>query len=226
MTPKKHKPTRPYGGIDARERRKARQEAFVKAGLEAFGTTGYVNSTIKDICEIAGLTQRYFYESFRSKEDLLVAVYRKLIEDIESEARVIFEQCKDSPEDMVYKLLKMFYQRFKDDRRLVRVQLFEVLGVSPRVDSEYQSAMSTLTDWIKLTMFSVFPGLQEKCRDGAVIFTGLAGAMIQIAHQWVAEGLTIPVEEVVYQTSNMFFVLGKYYKASPKNPSKMTMHPS
>lgn len=33
------------------ERRKARRETFIEAGLESFGTIGYVRSTIRGICQ-------------------------------------------------------------------------------------------------------------------------------------------------------------------------------
>lgn len=211
MAQRKYRPTQPYGGIKARERKATRRATFIEAGLEAFGTIGYVRSTIKDICQIAGLTQRYLYESFQDKEDLLVAVYRKLIMDIEEEARIISDQSGIAPDDKARQILKMFYQRFKDNPRRARVQLFEVLGVSTRVDREYQFAMLKLADWIKLIMVNIFPGHQTAFNEPTIIFTGMAGAIIQIAHQWVLDGLKMPVEKIVDQSFTMVFTLGKYY---------------
>jgi len=57
------------------ERRKKTDRS---TGLEAFGTRGYAKTNIKMICGVAGLTERYFYESFRHKEDLCVPYYREL----------------------------------------------------------------------------------------------------------------------------------------------------
>lgn len=207
----KTSPTRPYAGIDAAERRKSRHNAFVEAGLESFGTIGYARSTIKGICDFAGLTQRYFYESFKDKEDLLIAVYRKLISDIESDARAIIEIPGLSPEDMALQGLTMFFQRFKDDPRRARVQLFEVLGVSPRVDEEYRSAMITLADWIRLFMIMVYPGLGETWTETGIIPTGAAGAIIQISSQWVLDGLKTPIDGMAEQVIDAFRVLGRYY---------------
>lgn len=214
MKQKKYKTTQQYGGIKAQERREKRRETFVEAGLEAFGTIGYGRSTIQDICKIAGLTQRYLYESFKDKEDLLVAVYQKLINDIETESRMVFEQSQSSSEDKMRELLKRFYQRFKDDPRRARVQLFEVLGVSSRVDKEYQSAMIKLADWIEKIMLSIFPEFKEKCEENNIVFMGGAGAIIQIAHHWTLEGLKIPVDQIVDETMKIFFTLGKYYPES------------
>lgn len=38
--------------------------------------TGYRNATVKAVCEAAGLTERYFYESFSNSEELLVASFQ------------------------------------------------------------------------------------------------------------------------------------------------------
>ena len=211
MTQKRYRATQPYGGIDARERKAARRETFVEAGLEAFGTIGYARSTIADICKEAGLTQRYFYESFKDKEALLVAVYRKLIGDIEEDARIIFDQPDISLDDKGRKMLQTFYQRFKDNPRRAQVQLFEVLGVSPLVDSEYRAGMIKLSDWCKIIANTIFPEFPSPHGEQTVIFTGMAGAIIQIAHQWVLDGMKMEVEEIVDQISNMLFTLGKYY---------------
>jgi AcrR family transcriptional regulator len=37
--------------------------------------SGYRNTTVKAVCEAAGLTERYFYESFANSEALLVAAF-------------------------------------------------------------------------------------------------------------------------------------------------------
>ncbi len=210
MTQKTY-PTRSYGGIDAAERRMTRRATFVEAGLESFGTIGYARSTIKGICGIAGLTQRYFYESFNDKEDLLVAVYRKLISDIETEAKGIMEMPGPTPEDMALQGLTMFFRRFKDDPRRARVQLFEVLGVSPRVDKEYRSAMITLSDWIRLFMIMVYPALGDTWQKTEIIHTGAAGAVIQIASQWVLDGLETPIGGMAEELIGALRILGRYY---------------
>lgn len=204
-------PSRPYGGIEAGKRSQTRRDAFIEAGLESFGTIGYARSTIKGICEIAGLTQRYLYESFKNKEELLVAVFHKLMADIESEARVIADQSGLSAEEMALRGLRMFFQRFKDDPRRARVQLFEVLGVSPRMDREYRSAIIALAEWIKMFLLMAFPGLEEKWRATDVIHTGIAGAIIQISSQWVLEGMETPIDVIAGQVTEAFRVLGRYY---------------
>jgi AcrR family transcriptional regulator len=48
---------------------------FLAAGLEVFGTKGVAATRLDDLCTEAGLTKRYFYESFDSMAELADAVF-------------------------------------------------------------------------------------------------------------------------------------------------------
>src|SRR5947209_20090513 len=69
------RPRRPYGGVSADDRRAERRRRLLDAGLELFGTKGIAATTIADVCEQAGLTKRYFYESFATIDELAGAVF-------------------------------------------------------------------------------------------------------------------------------------------------------
>src|SRR5260370_23231648 len=66
---------RSYGGVSAEQRVAERRERFLAAGLEEFGTRGVLSTGVKDVCRRAGLTDRYFYESFRDGGELFTAVF-------------------------------------------------------------------------------------------------------------------------------------------------------
>src|SRR2546421_10541252 len=66
---------RNYAGLSAEERRLARRERLIEGAIRAYGELGYRNTTVKAVCEAAGLTERYFYESFANSEALLVAAF-------------------------------------------------------------------------------------------------------------------------------------------------------
>lgn len=208
-----HKPSRQYGGIDADQRMNERREKFITAGLEAFGVHGYGQATIKGICRLAGLTERYFYESFKNKEELLCAVFGRLINELETGARNIIETPGIRPEEAVCQITKRFYLLFLQDPRRARVQLFEVLGVSPRVDEEYRQSIKTLAGWIKITFCSLFPSLDPEWLETTIIPTSIAGAMIANAHRWVLDGFQTPIDDIVTQSMEMFMAIGNHYQS-------------
>ena len=75
-------PQRTYGGVSADERIAARRAKLLDAGLELFGTRGFAATGVKDVCREAGLTDRYFYESFDDRLALFTAVFDRATEDL------------------------------------------------------------------------------------------------------------------------------------------------
>jgi AcrR family transcriptional regulator len=74
---------RPYGGVDARDRIAERRRRLLEAGLELLGGSDHPPElTVRAICGQAGISARYFYESFTDKDELVAAVFDWVIGDI------------------------------------------------------------------------------------------------------------------------------------------------
>lgn len=64
---------RSYGGRTASERAAERRTRLVRATATVLAERGTARTTMTAVCVEAGLTERYFYESFRHLDDALVA---------------------------------------------------------------------------------------------------------------------------------------------------------
>ncbi len=78
---------RPFRGVSAAERVQQRREALLEAGLSALAEASRASITIDDISTRAGLSKRYFYEHFRTRNDLFVALGERLVEQVTTAAR-------------------------------------------------------------------------------------------------------------------------------------------
>lgn len=206
-----HRPIRQYGGVDAATRKKARRDQLIAAGLEAFGTIGFAKSKITDICKIAGLTERYFYESFQSKKDLLSAVYRSLVEETEKNVQKIFMQEDLMPFEAVSAALQIFIGQFKSDPRRARIQLFEILSADPLMARQYRSAMHGLIGRIEKVAETIF-AVDRQQLQRTILPQSIAGAIVEVARDWALEGYRIPVEDIVAQLMEILTVMGVHYK--------------
>ena len=74
---------RPYRGISADERRASRRARLLDAALEEVGERGMAGTTMTAVCARAGLTERYFYESFADRDEMLRAVQLALRQNID-----------------------------------------------------------------------------------------------------------------------------------------------
>ena len=109
-------------------------------------------------------------------------------------------------------ITKTFYLLFLQDPRRARVQLFEVLGVSPRVDEAYRESIKTLAEWIKRIFHSMFPACEPEWLETTIIPTTIAGGMIANAHKWVLDGFQTPTDDIVSQSMEMFMAIGNHYQ--------------
>src|SRR4029453_15403828 len=71
---------RTYRGAGPRQRQDEPRARLVDAAVEVFGTTGSRSATVDRVCAVAGLTKRYFYESFDDSEALLLGASRHSIQ--------------------------------------------------------------------------------------------------------------------------------------------------
>jgi AcrR family transcriptional regulator len=177
--------SRPYGGVPAEARREERRERLIEAGTELFGRDGYRTATIESVCRESGLAKRYFYESFGSKEDLLSAVYDHLRVDLRDRVAV---GALSGTEGMTAVLgaFDGLLSWVEDNPRGARVHLFEVLGVSPRIDADYRGATQEFAELLvgALVESDTFTAGQSK-----VLGLTLVGAGLQLAQNWVLNDL-------------------------------------
>ncbi|WP_216896279.1 TetR/AcrR family transcriptional regulator [Nocardia alni] len=70
---------RRWRGQEPADRTAARRRQLLEAGTELMGTAGVVGMSMRAVCREAGLTERYFYESFPNLETLQVAVLDEVV---------------------------------------------------------------------------------------------------------------------------------------------------
>ena len=73
---------RPFRGISAAERLRQRKAVLLDAGLSAVAQHGLAGTTIDAVSAHAGLSKRYFYEHFHTRDDLFIALAESLIEQV------------------------------------------------------------------------------------------------------------------------------------------------
>jgi AcrR family transcriptional regulator len=118
---------RTFRGRSAQERRDERRRRLLDAGLDLIGTDGWASATMTAICARAGLTERYFYESFSDRE----ALYLALIDDIarDTEAAILSALDGDgAPAERLSAATRAVVESLVTDPRRGRVALLEGLG--------------------------------------------------------------------------------------------------
>ncbi|BBY32996.1 TetR family transcriptional regulator [Mycolicibacter minnesotensis] len=72
--PHPQRPSR-WSGVPLAERQALRREEFLTVGVQLLGDKRGPTLTVRSVCGAAGLTERYFYESFADRDEFVRAVY-------------------------------------------------------------------------------------------------------------------------------------------------------
>lgn len=111
-----------WGGTTLTERREARRTALLEAALDLIGEAGASGVTMRAVCRRANLTDRYFYESFTSRDELLDVLYRQVAEEF-LQPMTAFAATDEPTRDR--ELAKILVDKVLDDPRKSRLFLVE-----------------------------------------------------------------------------------------------------
>ena len=64
-----------WSGVPLQARQALRRDQLITAGVTLLGGASGPALTVRAVCREAGLTERYFYESFSDRDDFVCAVY-------------------------------------------------------------------------------------------------------------------------------------------------------
>ncbi|ABM15855.1 MULTISPECIES: TetR/AcrR family transcriptional regulator [Mycolicibacterium] len=64
-----------WSGVPLQDRQALRRDELITAGISLLGSPGGPHLTVRAVCKAAGLTERYFYESFTDRDEYVAAVY-------------------------------------------------------------------------------------------------------------------------------------------------------
>jgi AcrR family transcriptional regulator len=78
--------SRAYRGVSADERRAQRRQLLMQTALACLHEDGLAAISVRSVCARARLTPRYFYESFDSLDELLLAAVDSVVDEVAERA--------------------------------------------------------------------------------------------------------------------------------------------
>jgi AcrR family transcriptional regulator len=189
-------PQRAYGGVSAGERIAIRREKLLDAGLELFGTRGFTATGVKDVCREAGLTDRYFYESFANGETLFLAVFDRLTNELFGAVAAAAGEAGDDAERQLRSAISAFVDALVADSRKPRVLFMEAAAAGPAAAAHMRA---TLRRFATLVAATARPHLPPETSDEDVqlVALSLVGLLERAITDREEGALDIPAERLV-----------------------------
>ncbi|MFD1698021.1 TetR/AcrR family transcriptional regulator [Halopseudomonas phragmitis] len=181
---------RRYRGSAAEERKAQRRQQLIDAAVEVYGRLGYRHAGVKQVCDAAGLTQRYFYESFSHSDDLLIACYEQTATRLREQITAAAQAAGINQLERGRQLLRSYFAALKAEPLTANLLLVEIRGISPAVDDAITRSLQAMSDDITRVI------ARHDYIPDPLLHAGVMGGVIHIALHWMASGYRQPVEEV------------------------------
>jgi AcrR family transcriptional regulator len=197
-----------YAGRSASERKAQRRERLLEAGLELAGTGGGAALTVRGACEHAGLTARYFYESFSDREALLIAVFDQIAGEAAVSVLAAVGAAGETAEEKARAAIAAFVELVAEDPRKARVLFVE----APDSAALMERRLATVRVFADLVAGQGRDFYEVTAGEDALVATTatmLAGGLAQTLLSWLDGTLQSTREELVEHCALLFVATGE-----------------
>lgn len=176
---------------------------MIGAAIDVYGSVGFRAATVRAVCEQAGLTPRYFYESFASNEVLLCDACGEAMEHMRLLALQAVQTCEPTPAARIQAAARSYFAAILSNPAVARVTLIEIEGVSAYVDERYGAELDKTTALIEGLVFADLAAGENAILHPRMLARALLGSLYQLAKDWTRSGFVDPIDVLVSHTQAM-----------------------
>lgn len=191
-----------YKGVSAADRAAQRRRQLLDATLSVWADPE-ARTTMTAVCGAAGLTERYFYESFGNLDEALTAVLEDVATEIETTTLAAAESAGSAPAARITAAVTAFVELLLEDPRKGRVAIIEAAALPGLRGRRTQ----LLRHFAHLAAEEAHHHAESRHEDelAGLLFIG---GMAEVVTAWLEGALDVAPEEVVATASRAF--LGLY----------------
>lgn len=188
-------PVRSYRGISAEDRRAARRAALLEAALDVLGAAQPGPLTMTAICVRAGLTERYFYESFPDRDALLVELLDTIAAEV-IDGSVAALDGDAPPEERVTASIRAMVDVLATDPRKGRAVLVASLGV-PVLRARREELLNGFERLVADRTRELYGDRAWSAPDDRIESLLFVGGLAELLSAWLTGALDVTPEAIV-----------------------------
>ncbi|MDV7999889.1 TetR/AcrR family transcriptional regulator [Rhodococcus sp. IEGM 1408] len=194
---------RPYRGVSAEERRSARRRQLLDAALELAGTRGVERATMTAICAQAGLTERYFYESFTARDQLLLTLVDEIAEQLRAAVLAALAQTEGDTAARAHAAIAAFAALLTDDPRKGRVAIIESATV-PALRQRRHELFRDFAALVATQAQALFGDRALPAPRDEISARLLVGGLGELITAWLQAETSAGIEDIVDEATRWF----------------------
>lgn len=194
---------RRWGTKTADERSSQRRHDLMQAAIKVYGERGFHNCSVKLVCDAAGLTERYFYESFANGEDMLQQCFKLVTGGLIARMRETAETTGGGRRKRVRAVLLTYLGALRANPPAARLFLLSMASVSPDTDA----LISSNLDDFGCLLLEVLGCQDSREEVSPLLLKGVIGGGLHIARAWVANGFAEDTGEVADTALRLYLLI-------------------
>ncbi|MCT7293671.1 MULTISPECIES: TetR/AcrR family transcriptional regulator [unclassified Rhodococcus (in: high G+C Gram-positive bacteria)] len=194
-----------WRGSTLGERAQDRREQFIAAGFRLIGADGTGAAAVRALCREAELSAKYFYETFDSRGDLVIAVYDRVVGELVEVIGAADIHGKLPERLRITFMAAAAY--FEEDPRRARILFRETL-----VDDVLRDhAVAAIPVFVLHVAQVVWrdggsAGLADPDKLGLVV-SSLSGALVMVFLNWLEGRISATADEVADHCTDLVLAL-------------------
>lgn len=195
---------RTYGGVSAQERQAQRRTALLDAALDLVSIDAKL--TVAGLCARAGLNERYYYESFDKRDDVLEALLDRIAHELTAAIATALAAAPADSRLQAHAAIDAGISVLVDDPRKARTALIAGMA-TPELRARTARTVRAFARLVAAEGTGFYGGdVPRNVVDFRAIY--LVGGMTQALTTWLAGDLDLTREELVDQITDVFVLLG------------------
>lgn len=182
---------RPYRGVSAEARREQRRAQLLEACLDVVDSVGVAAATAEAVCAQAGLSKRYFYESFADREEVLVAALDIVFDTVRTAITAALADTDEAFEGRIRRTVAALVGTFSEDRRAAR--LYVEAARYPALERRRDQAFDEFT---QLLLEQVFEVGADGPRARASVLLVVAGTT-EVFGRWLTGDIPLNGDDMI-----------------------------
>lgn len=193
---------RSYRGVSADDRRLERRARLLEALLDTVLDVGVLDTTVEAVCARAGLTKRYFYESFGDRDEILAVAIDAMFVDVLEAIRAALTGASPTVADRATVTVGALVDELDRDRRRARMYV-EAPG-HPVLRARRDAAIDTFADLLMSDVLQASPPDDRHRMVGLLVVAGTT----EVVSRWLADGLPLGRDDLVEEIARIGVAVG------------------
>jgi AcrR family transcriptional regulator len=189
---------RPYRGVSAEDRRTERRARIKSACLDVVGEQGVTEVTVEAVSARAGLTKRYFYESFTDLDALLAEVIDDIFTELLAEILEALRSVGPSVHQRAHTIVRLLIDFFQRDAR--RARLYVEAPGQPTLRARRELAFDSYTRLLVEHLrpdSTPMPAATVADRRRALAALIIVAGVTQAASMWLRGAVDLDRDQII-----------------------------